>query len=155
MSEDLRSESKAKIVGERMTRVLLRMLPLVPGPEILDLIVDLSKSRTSLDEKVTKAYESLHETSTLIAELEQGLKDRVKKVEKLKEEYDRYSALAEVEEDKAKALVAQIELTIGKGRGLERFISLLLNIVAGILVFVLGVFIGPYITEWLGITPSP
>ena len=62
------------------------MLPLVPGPEIYDLIKDLSKSRTSLDEKVTKAYESLHETSTLISELEDGLKERVSKVEKLKEE---------------------------------------------------------------------
>jgi hypothetical protein len=122
---------------------------------IYDLIVDLSKSRTSLDEKVKKAYESLHETSTLISELEDGLKDRVTKVEKLKEEYDRYSALAEVEEDKAKAIVAQLELTIGRGKPRERIISLLLNIAAGILVFILGVFASPHLKEWLGIASNP
>lgn len=91
----------------------------------------------------------------MVSELEDGLKDRVTKVEKLKEEYDRYSALAEVEENKAKALVTQLELTIGKGKPRERIISLLLNIAAGILVFILGVFAGPHLKEWLGIASNP
>ncbi len=155
MSDEYKFEGKAKIITERTPRILLRMLPLVPGPEIYDLIKDLSKSRTSLDEKVTKAYESLHETSSLISELEGGLKERVSKVEKLKKEYDRYSALAEVEEDKAKALVKQLELTIGKGQPRERLISLFLNITAGIIVFVLGVFASPHLSRWLGIAISP
>jgi predicted RNase H-like nuclease (RuvC/YqgF family) len=155
MNDTPKKDNKTKVFAEGMSRVLLRMLPFVPGPEIYDLIFDLSKSRTSLDEKVKKSYESLHETSTLISELEDGLKERVEKVEKLKEEYDRYSALAELEEDKAKALVTQLELTIGKGQPKERLISLFLNITAGIIVFVLGVAASPYVSKWLGITVVP
>lgn len=155
MTDGPQYEGKAKIIVKRTSRVFLRMLPFIPGPELYDLIVDLSKSRTSLDEKVTKAYDSLHETSTLISELEEGLKERVSKVEKLKEKYDRYSALAEVEEDKAKALIAQLELTIGKGQPRERLISLFLNIAAGLLVFILGVFASPHLIKWLGIAVNP
>lgn len=151
MSDEPKTENKTKIFAEGISRILLRMLPLAPGPEIYDLIFDLSKLRTSPDEKVKKAYESLHETSTLISDLEDGLKERLEKVEKLKGEYDRYSALAEVEEDKAKALVAQLELTIGKGQPKERLISLFLNITAGIIVFIIGVFASPYVSKWLGI----
>ncbi len=150
MPQDSAPESKSKIVSERITRILLRMLPLVPGPEIYDLITDLSESRSSLDEKVNQAYESLQATSKLIAELEDGLKDRVAKVEKLKEEYDRYSALAEVEENKAKALLSQLELTVGKGKAQERVISFVLNLVAGVIIFVLGALASPYIARWFG-----
>ena len=92
---------------------------------------------------------------SLIAELEDGLKDRVSKVERIREEYDRYSALAEIEEDKAKALVTQLELTVGKGKFRERAISLLLNITAGLIVFAFGVFASPYLREWLGLATNP
>lgn len=155
MSSEESGEGKAKILSKHLSRVILRMVPFVPGPELYDLINDLSKSRTSLDQKIKRAYESLQETSSLISELEEGLKERVSKVEKLQGEYERYSKLAEVEEEKAKALLSQLEITIGKGRTQERLISLLLNLAAGIIVFILGVFAGPYLTMWLGLTNSP
>lgn len=68
-------ESKAKIITERAPRVLLRMLLSIPGPEIYDLVKDLAKSRISLDEKVARAYQSLHETSCFRAR--GGLKESV------------------------------------------------------------------------------
>tara|TARA_R110002050_G_scaffold45998_2_gene108424 strand:+ start:20831 stop:21298 length:468 start_codon:yes stop_codon:yes gene_type:complete len=151
MSNNPKRDNKTKVFAEEISKILLSMFPFVPGKDIYDLILDLSKSRKSLDVKVKKAYESLQETSALISELEDGLKERVDKVEKLKGEYDRYSALANVEEDKARALLAQLELTIVKGQPKERLISLLISIMAGIFVFILGVFASPYVSKWLGI----
>lgn len=145
------SEPKAKMLTKHMTRAALRMLPFIPGPELYDLLNDLSKSRTSLDQKVTKAYESLQETSQLISELEEGLKERVTKVEKLKDEYDRYSELAEIEEGKAGALIKQLEISIGKGKKRDIWVSLMLNLFTGLVVFILGIFAGPYLTTFFGI----
>jgi len=139
------------LILRHIRRILLRMMPFIPAPEIYDLINDLNKSRTSLDEKIDRAYESLQETSSLISELEKGLKDRVNKVERLKAEYEKYSKLAEIEEDKARALIQQLELTIGMGRLKERVVSLLLNLIAAVIVFMLGVIFGPALTKLIGI----
>ena len=143
-------EPKAKVFTKNITRAALRMVPFIPGPELYDLLNDLNKSRTSLDEKVTKAYESLKETSQLISELEDGLKERVSKVEKLKEEYDRYSELAEVEEQKAGALIKQLEISLGKGKTKDIVVSLLLNLFAGLIIFVLGIFASPHLAKLIG-----
>jgi len=132
-------------------RALLRFIPLVPGPEIYDIIEDLKRSRTSIDEKIQKAQESLQETSRLINELEENLKERTEKLTFLRQEYERYSKLAEVEEDKANALIQQLELSIGKGKTRERWVSLVINVIAGIIVFVLGILLGPMIISWFGL----
>ncbi len=104
MTDENQNDNKASTLSKHLSRVLLRMVPIVPGPELYDLLNDLTKSRTSIDQKITKAYDSLQETSTLISELEEGLKERVSN---------------------------------------------------GLIVFVLGVFAGPYLTAWLGITGNP
>ena len=62
-------------------------------------------------------------------------------MEKLKTEYERYQQLATVEEGKAKALIEQMQLTLGAGRSRERWIALVINIVAGTIVFILGVWL--------------
>lgn len=135
---------------ENLSRIILRMVPLIPAPEIYDLITDLSKSRTDLDKKITRAQGSLIETSELIAELESGLNSRIAQLQRLKNEYDQYSKLAEVAEEEASAIVRQIDSAIGRNRGKERIIALALNLLAGVIVFVLGVLLGPSITRWLG-----
>jgi len=132
-------------------RALLRSMPILPGPELYDLIYDLKRSRNSIDEKIEKASQSLHETSELIEEIEQSLNERVEKLNSLREEVERYSQLAEVEEDKAQAIVKQLELTLNKGRNRERWVSLIINLIAGIIIFALGIFFGPTINKKLGI----
>jgi septal ring factor EnvC (AmiA/AmiB activator) len=151
MQNDQPKRAETKKMFDLLSRVLLRMLPILPGPEIYDLLKDLSKSRTSLDQKISRAQASLTETSELIGELEAGLKDRVTTLNRLKEEYERYSNLAKVEEDKANAIVQQIDLAIGRTKGKERIIALALNLAVGVMVFILGVFLGPWLTKWLGI----
>ena len=136
---------------EHLSRIILRMLPILPGPEIYDLLKDLGKSRTDLTDKITKAQLALTETSDLIKELESGMTERVTTLNRLKEEYEKYSKLAEIEEGKAKAIMQQIDLTIGRHKGRERLIALFLNLLAGVIVFVLGVIVGPALTKWLGI----
>ena len=51
--------------------------------------------------------------------------------------------LAQIEEDKIQPLIAQIEKTMGKGKLAERIISFLINIGAGILIFIAGIWLGP------------
>lgn len=137
---------------ERLSKIIMRMMPFTTAlPEIYDLLKDISNQRTDLDTKIVCAHKALQETSALLSELEIGLKERTEKLATIKKDYEQYSKLAAVEEDKAKVLIQQIELTIGKGKTKEWFISLSLNLIAGIVVFLLGIYFGPSITKLMGI----
>ena len=65
---------------KHIIRALLKSIPLLPRPELYDIIEDLKRSRTSIDEKIQRAYNSLQETSLLINELEESLKERTEKL---------------------------------------------------------------------------
>ncbi|MEO1445037.1 MAG: hypothetical protein AAFV46_02150 [Cyanobacteria bacterium J06635_11] len=123
---------------------MLRSFP-IPflSPELYELIADLKQSRESIDVKIDEASDSLRKTAELIDEIEQNLKSRTQKLSALREELERYSALAEVEEEKARAIVQQIELATNSGKTKERWISFLINIGAGLL---LGLILSPAIT---------
>jgi len=140
-----------KVLVNQLFRVMLRMLPFLPGPELFDLIVEIQRSSSALDEKVHRATESLRESAELVSELEQALQDRLEKVERLRSQYEHFSKLAEVEEEQARALVQQLEIAVGRGRGKERLIALALNLFAGIIIFVLGIALGPWLTSVLGL----
>lgn len=140
-----------KEILERLSVIIMRMLPFSTAlPEVFALFKDLAKTQHELDKKIIRAHEALQETSSLLSELESGLKERAEKLNRIKFEYDQYSALAQVEEEKARALIQQIEFTVSKGKGKERLISLTLNLLAGIAVFILGVYLGPKLTKWMG-----
>ena len=131
---------------------MTRMMPFSTVlPEVAALVIDLLKKQPELDKKILRAHEALKETSSLLSELESGLQERVEKLDRIKSEYDQYSKLAQVEEEKAQVLIQQIELTVSKGKGKERLVSLVLNLLAGTVVFVLGVYLGPKLTKWMGI----
>ena len=135
----------------RMFRLFLRSIPIpfLPLPELLDVVNALKRSRTDLDQQVTDAIESLHHSSELVSRLEDGLKERSIRLDKLREEHERYSRLAEIEEKKVEALVQQLEITLGKGRGRERLIALGLNFIVGLLFFVAGILLSGSIQAWL------
>ena len=137
---------------KHIIRTLLRPIPLIPAPELYELIKDLKRSRTSIDEKIQKAFDSLQETTGLIGELEKSLKEKTEKLTSLRQEYERYSKLAAVEEDKARALIQQLELSLGTGRKRERGVSLVINLIVGIIIFILGIWLSPIIRAWLGIS---
>jgi hypothetical protein len=146
-------EDKQSLIGpvtrKNLLQILLRTLPGVPGPEIYRLVVDLKGSRTSIDQKIEEAARSLQEASRLINDLEGTLAERAEKLNKLRTEVEKYSQLAEIEESKAKAIVQQFEAALARGRGTERWVSLAINLVAGLIIFALGVLLGPSVSSWL------
>jgi len=89
-------------------------------PELYDLIADLKQSRQSIDSKIDEASDSLRKTTELISEIEQTLNSRAQNLSVLKDELERYSALSDIEEEKASAIVQQIELAANKGKIKER-----------------------------------
>ncbi len=128
MNEELDRKVNIQKMIDHLSNIILRMVPIIPAPELFALLKDISTSRTDLNDKISRAQLSLTETSKLIEELESGLKDRITKLNILKKEYEKYSQLAEVEERKAKVIIQQIELAIGRNKGKERIISLFLNL---------------------------
>jgi len=124
---------------DKMWRLLLRWVPFIPAPEIYDLLLDVKRSQVDVDAQVTEAIESIQKTSALVTRLEESLKERAAKLEHLQQEHARYSQLANMEAKKAQALLAQIEATLGKNAGKERWFAFGINIAAGLILFVLGV----------------
>lgn len=124
-----------------LLRALFRSLPIpLLTPELYDLIADLKQSRQSIDSKIEEASDSLRKTTELIREIEETLNSRAQNLSVLKDELERYSALSDIEEEKAKAVVEQIELATNKGKIKERWIGFLINIGAGLL---LGLILSP------------
>jgi hypothetical protein len=142
---------RSKVDWDKVAHLVLRTIPFLAGPEIYDLVKDLRKSRGQLNDKVTRAAVSLHEASQLVADLQGELTQKLDQVQRLKSEYERYQQLATVEEEKAKALIQEMQTVLGAGQTRERWNALGINFVAGIIVFVLGVWLSPRVGGWLGI----
>lgn len=138
-------------IKRELISLALKSITMISGPAIYSIIEDLSRSRESIDEKVNKAYESLKETSILVRDLEDDLKERTERLSLLRDEYVRYSELAEIEEGKADVIIRQLELVADKGKNKERLISLLISLVSGVIIFILGIWLGPIVTKLLGI----
>jgi hypothetical protein len=147
----IRNSTKRKIIRAALGSI---PLPIIGAPELYDLITDLQRSRGSMDEKIYEASESLKKASELVDEIEQILTDRTTKLATLKQEVERYSKLAEVEEENAKAIVQQLEAALNKGKNQERWVGFIINIVAGLILFVVGVALSPALSQWLGINQS-
>lgn len=152
------SDSKTPLIRKstqrKLIRAVLRILPfpIISAPEIYDLITDLQRSRNSIDEKIDEASESLKKTYELVDEIEQILTDRTTKLTVLRQEVKRYSKLAEVEEENAKAIVQQLELALNKGKNQERWFGFFINIIAGLILFIVGVVFSPTVSQWFGIS---
>jgi septal ring factor EnvC (AmiA/AmiB activator) len=130
---------------DNLVRLVLRSIPfaIVPGPELFNLFQDLTETRTELDKKVEEAVSAIRNASTVVAELEQTLAERTSKLETLRAEVERVSKIAAVEEAKAAPILRELDTLMRKGRTQERVVSLVINIVAGILVFLAGAYFGP------------
>jgi hypothetical protein len=145
---------KKRIDWDRVAKMTLRVLPFFPiyGSVFNDLLKELESSRTELGVKVKRAASALEDASRLVAELQETLREKIAQVETLRAEYEKYQQLASIEEDKAKALIHQLQEAVGENQARERWIALLINVVAGLLVFVLGVWLSPWVTSFLGLT---
>lgn len=115
------------------------MVPLVPMPEIYDLVQSINRTQDSFDKEVEEAVNALQRSSELISNLESQLTEREKKLKSLKEEYEKVSHLSTLTAEQANAVVDKLETTLGKNRNFERTLSLTLNVLAGLIVLAIGV----------------
>jgi len=135
-----------------MWRIVLRSLPIVPGPELFDLVSQITRSQKDIDAQVNEALESIQKTSVLVSQLEISLKERSERLKELQAQHDHLSQLTNIEANKAAALLKQIEETVGKNQARERWIAFLINIAAGLILFVLGVVFSDTLKAWLSVT---
>jgi hypothetical protein len=130
-------------------RLLLRSIPLVPGPELFDVLQSIRKSQSDFEGQVEEAVESLRNTSTLITTLQKNVEERMTQLEKLSEEHKRYSELAQIELEKAQPIIRQVERTLGTEQRKERWIALAMHLGVGFLFFVLGVALSDFLKRWI------
>jgi hypothetical protein len=114
-----------------------------------DISVVIRSSQTDIDAQVTEAIESIQKTSNLVSELERNLKERTSQLERIRQDHEKYSQLAQIEASKAEAILSQIEATVGRDRKKERWIAFGINIAAGVVMFILGVALSDSLKELL------
>lgn len=127
----------------------LRLLPIVPGPELYDLVTHVTKSQSDFDKQVAQAVESLRNTSSLVSTLQQGVEEKMAKLQRLQQEHEKYTALAQIEAKKAEALLRQVETTLGRGQIKERWVALAMHLGTGLVFFILGVSLSDPFKHWL------
>ena len=138
-----------KGLSDKLWRLVLRMLPILPGPELFDLVAQITRSQKDVDAQVNEALESIQKTSALVIQLESNLTERAEKLRELQEKHEHLSKLTKIEAEQAGALLKQVEDTVGRNQGRERWISFLINIAAGLILFVLGVVFSDTLKAWL------
>lgn len=154
----MQKHKKIKQVNKIFAKHLLRGL-ITPTPALLlEIFNELQESEISIDTKIQKVNTSLKETSQIIKELETELIERTQKLDLLQHEYEKYSKLAEIEEEKAAAVLAQVDDSVNKGKRSERWTGFWIGIASGFIIFVLGLILTPILTPWitnfLGISPK-
>lgn len=142
--------TKAKSFGDAVLRLMLRTIPLLPAPEIYDLIKNVRRTENDVDKQVQEAVEALSRSSQLIDDLGETLKTREEKLKLLQEEYARVSNLASLTAEQGDAVAKSLEKVLGRTQSKERVVSFLINIIAGLLLFVIGVFA----SDWVKNVPS-
>jgi hypothetical protein len=121
------------------------MIPIGPVPEVYDLIRSVGRSEEDLDRQIKDAFDSLGKSSALVEKLSGVLQEREIRLKTLQAEYERTAQLATLTKEQASAVANSLELALGKSAGRERLISFAINIAAGIVIFILGVFA----SEWI------
>ncbi|WP_199624827.1 hypothetical protein [Paenibacillus alkalitolerans] len=136
----------------KILHLTAKVVYFLPGIEMpRDIYIQLSReisgSKREIEEKIEEAFSSLNKTSELLHELEMTLRERTEKLSILKDDYQRYSELALIEQNKAEAIMRQISFTVDSGKNRERIVGFIINIVAGLILFILGIWLGPFLTK--------
>jgi DNA repair exonuclease SbcCD ATPase subunit len=136
-----------KEVRLRLGRILLRSVLFGPGSELLDLALSISKSQKQLDVQIEDAVESLRNSASLISTLESEVKSRADRLSELQEEHKRLTSLSQITAEQVKALATQIEVSIGKTKRWDWLVSLIINLIAGLIIFVLGILSSDWVKQ--------
>jgi hypothetical protein len=125
---------------DALLRLFLRSIPFFPAPEAFDLILSVRRSERDFDKQIREAFDALGKSSTLIENLGEALKEREAKLKTLQSEYERISQLASLTTAQAQAVATSLQNVLGQSARRERIYGFLINLAAGIILFVVGVF---------------
>ncbi|MBY5767037.1 hypothetical protein HFO06_28735 [Rhizobium leguminosarum] len=139
-----------KAFNNALVQAALRMVPILPANELYAILLSVKEGEKEVDKQVEEAVEALKKTSLLISELEQSLTERTKKLSALQDEYKKYSEMSNITKEQASALLNSIGDKLNESAKRERFVSFLINIIAGVIIFVLGIVFSRPITNLLG-----
>jgi hypothetical protein len=141
-----------KVDWSEIAKMTLNMTPGIFGVgfDLRTLLRDIKGDAPEIEKKAEKAAAALQEAALVVGDLKQSIEAEVQRVEVLKSEHEKYKSLAAIEEKNAKAIMTQLEEKLNEGKGRERWIALVINLVAGIIIFVLGVLVSPYLTKAFG-----
>ncbi len=120
------------------------------GTQLVEALLRETRIGNEIDIRVEEAIASLKKTSETIESLERVVQERATRLGKLREDHERFTQLAKMSEEQANALLLQLRQTIGLEAKRERVVALFINLIAGLIVFVLGVILSHPITRWLG-----
>jgi hypothetical protein len=79
-----------KSTFDKTLKVLLRAIPIIPVPELLDVVKDFTGSKDSISRKIEDADTSLKKSFELLEELQEDLESRAKNLKELKLKYEEY-----------------------------------------------------------------
>jgi DNA-binding transcriptional regulator YbjK len=139
-----------KAIGDAALQLILRMVPIFPANEFWGLIEALRKSNSDIDRQVDEAIASLKRSSETVRLLERDLTERTERLQKLRTEHANLTELTKISQQQARALADLLQQTIGRGNKKERVIALFINLLAGIIIFILGVLVSAPVTRWIG-----
>lgn len=134
-------------IKEAALQLALRTVPLLPANELFALITAATKNQKNVDAQIQEAVEALSRSSDLIDNLGETLKEREKKLREMQKEYEKVSQLASLTAAQGEAVAASLAQVLGRTQTKERWVAFGINIVAGLLLFVLGVFASDWVKE--------
>jgi hypothetical protein len=106
--------------------------------------------QSEIEDQVNEALVSLQKSAQLVGRLEDDLKQRMETIQSLQAEYRKFSELSQVSKDQAAAIKDLLGSTLANAARRERFYALLINLFAGIVVFVLGVIFASSVAKFFG-----
>lgn len=130
------------VLGDSIIKI---SVPIIPG--IATYFTEIKISEAQIEDKIFNVLSSLQDTSELINELENDIKKRTKNVIKLKEEFDHYSKLNEIEQEKIQPLVKELDKAIAKNNKYEWLKGLSINLIAGLILILIGYLANPVINN--------
>jgi hypothetical protein len=134
---------------DSLLRTFLRFIPILPAPELYDLLLSVKRSQTDFDKQVNEAVDSLRNTSALVDTLQKGVEERMAKLQRLREECETYSELSQIEGTKAAALLKAVEVALGKEQAKERWIAFAMHLGFGLIFLLIGVVASDWIKYWI------
>lgn len=101
--------------------------------------IDAPVDHKAMQQKLNVAMSALNEASTYMGDLERKLTVQIESLDAVRASYSHYQQLADVEKSRAEAFIHEMATKINEGVNRERMWAFAINIVAGAVVFVVGV----------------